>query len=138
MGIITKEERDLVAQLRKVLKSQGVDVTKISDEQLMESINEGKRQMLERAAILIAAYSHATDEGQFNVFVQNLEYGRIITKVRLRPDKQCIEAFVMECVEGVSAKYWCDIDQLSGPELLELGDRMQMLLDSYDDEQESA
>ena len=40
MGIITKEERDLVAQLRKVLKSQGVDTNKISDEQLMESINE--------------------------------------------------------------------------------------------------
>ena len=134
--IVTKEERDLVAQLRKVLKSQGVDVTKISDEQLMESINEGKRQMLERAAVLIVAFAHNSGERQFNVFVENMNYGRMITKVRVNPKN--IEAFVMECVEGVSASYWSDIDQLSGPELLSLGDRVELLLKSLDDEQESA
>ena len=134
-NIITNEERDLIARIRLVA---GKQTEGASDEQILEAINEGKRQMLERAAVLIAACAHATAERQFNVFVENLEYGRIITKVRLRPDKQCIEAFVVECVEDVSAKYWCDIDQLSGPELLGLGDRVQLLLESYEDEQESA
>jgi hypothetical protein len=132
-NIITREERDLIAKLRLVA---GEKTAKLSDDELMEVIEQGRREMLERAAVLSSAYATAIQQGKFNVFVENLDYGRIITKIRFNEDNKRIEAFVVESVEGVDAKYWTDIDQLSGPELLGLGDRVQLLLETleYDDE----
>ena len=130
-NIITKEERDLLAKLRAVA---GDKVEGMTDDQLLQAMEQGRKEVLQRAAIMATLYSSASGGSrEFNVFVENLEYGRIITKVRLNEDN--ITAFVVEMTDdGDTFKYWCDIDQLSGPELMGIGDRFQLLLDTLSDE----
>ena len=130
-NIVTKEERDLAKAFREMAGEKAAEMT---DDEILETLEVGRQQVLGCAAMMIAAYASETQNEEFNVFVDNSAYGRMVTKIRLNHEKMCVDTFVVESVDGIKARYWCDLDQLSGPELTGLTERVALLLDTIEDE----